>query len=240
MTDLNVHTLDTSLESLLDRILSGARDIKSKAESGELQTHARAMLAEGEERLADTFNIPDDPQSRADFRNKAKIGAGAGALALLLASRSRRKRSALPGLAALGALAFAAYKANGDKLPTTKDEVIGLLRGEPAHMRSTALLTAMVAAAQVDGDLSSEERDLIIAEAGDGRETLEAILSERPSVSTVVALADSPQAAREIYAVSARIADGLNAAERDYLDRLAMGLDLDPDTAAKIETEVRV
>ena len=240
MTDPTPHSPTMDLQGLLDSIVAGARDIRDKAESGELRTQAQAMLAEGEDRLADRFNVPEDAASREAFRKKARLGAGAGALALLLASRSRRKRSALPGLAALGALAFAAYKANGDKLPTSKDEVIGLLRGEPARARSTALLTAMVAAAQVDGELSADERELIAAEAGDGREMVEAILSARPSVETVVGLADSPQAAREIYAVSARIADGLNAAERDYLDRLAMGLGLEPDTAARIETEVRV
>ena len=233
-------TEDNPLGDLLDRILGTARSLPEQARSGELRERAARVWTEGEDRLADTFNIPEDVASRDAFRNKARLGAGAGALAMLLASRSGRKRSLLPGLAALGALAFTAYKANGDKLPTSADEVIGLLKGEPAHKRSRALLTAMVAAAQVDGDLSAAERDMIAAQARDGHEALEAILSANPSVETVAALADSPQAAREIYAVSARVADGLNESERRYLDRLAMALDLDPDTAAKIETEVRV
>ena len=55
----------------------------------------------------------------------------------------------------------------------------------------------------------------------------------------IAALSDSEQTAREIYAVSARIADGLSPKERDYLDHLAMALDLDPELAARIETDVR-
>ena len=45
--------------------------------------------------------------------------------------------------------------------------------------------------------------------------------------------------ALEIYGASCRVANGLNPRERDYLDRLAMELRLDPDTAARVETEVR-
>lgn len=235
-----ITTRDNPMEDLLDRILGNARELPGQIQSGELRERAGRAWLDGENSLADAFNIPEDTASREAFRNKARLGAGAGALALLLASRSGRKRSTLPGLAALGALAFTAYKANGDKLPTSADEVIGLLKGEPSHKRSRALLTAMVAAAQVDGNLSSQERDMIAAEARDGRESLDAILESNPDAGAVAALADSPQAAREIYAVSARVADGLNAQERDYLDTLAMALDLDPDTAAKIETEVRV
>ena len=53
-------------------------------------------------------------------------------------------------------------------------------------------------------------------------------------------MASSDQLGAEIYAVSARVADGLNPLERNYLDALAMALRLDPEAAARIETDVRV
>ena len=235
MVDAPTPRLDTPLEELLDRILATGRDIHAKAQSGEIRESAAKAWREGEETLAAKLGMEADE----GFRKKARVGAGVGALALLLASRGRRKRTGLLGLGALGALAFGAYKANGDKLPTSADEVIGLFKGRKAEERSVALLTAMVAAARVDGTVSDAERAVIAADAGDAA-LLESILAADPDAKEVAAMADSPQAAREIYAVSARVAEGLNPAERNYLDELAMALDLDPETAARIETDVRV
>ena len=79
----------------------------------------------------------------------------------------------------------------------------------------------------------------MILQHGDA-DAVDAIMQARPSVETVSALADGEQAAREIYAASARVADGVSEAGRDYLDRLAMAMGLDPETAARIETDVRV
>ena len=70
-------------------------------------------------------------------------------------------------------------------------------------------------------------------------ELLRQALAHPSDAASIAKLADSEQAAREIYAASARIANGLNAAERDYLDALAMGLKLDPELAARLETDVR-
>ncbi|MEL6688647.1 MAG: DUF533 domain-containing protein, partial [Pseudomonadota bacterium] len=70
-------------------------------------------------------------------------------------------------------------------------------------------------------------------------DTLNELLRTPPDPVAIAALATSDQCAAEIYAVSARVADGTIPADRDYLDRLAMALKLDPESAALIETEVR-
>jgi len=94
----------------------------------------------------------------------------------------------------------------------------------------------MIAAAKADGDISDAEMSFIKdhdeIDLGD-------ILNQEPDALQIAQLADSEQARREIYAASCRIADGLNEKERDYLDNLAMALQLDPDLAALLETEVR-
>ena len=229
---------DDAIGDIVDRILRAGAKLKETAESGELQERAQALLEQGEDRLADVFNIADDEASRDEFRSKARKGAGIGGLALLLSGRAGRNTAGLAGLAALGGLAYAAYKANGDRLPTSADEVVGLLTGKKAERRSQALLTAMVAAAQHGGEVTAEERAMIL-QHGDA-DAVDAIMQARPGVGTVSALADGEQAAREIYAASARVADGVSEAGRDYLDRLAMAMGLDPETAARIETDVRV
>ena len=229
---------DDAIGDIVDRILRAGRKLREASETGELQDRAQALLEQGEDKLADVFNIAPDEASRDDFRTKARTGAGIGGLALLLSGRAGRNTAGIAGLAALGGLAYAAYKANGDKLPTSADEVVGLITGAKAERRSQALLTAMVAAAQHGGEVTEQEREIILQHGS--ADAVDAVMQARPGVGTVSALADSEQAAREIYAASARIADGVSEQGRDYLDRLAMAMGLDPETAARIETDVRV
>ena len=143
----------------------------------------------------------------------------------------------LGGLSALGVLAYKAYQ-NGE-MPTTKDDVIGLITGKASNERAQTLLKAMIAAAQADGQLNDAEKEMINGYNKDGADALEALLGETASASDIASLSNSDQESREIYAISCRVADGLNAAERDYLDQLAMALRLDPELAARIETDVR-
>jgi len=180
--------------------------------------------------------LEDTPKIREALRKGVGTGAAAGALLLLLKSKSGRKLAALGGLAGLGTVAYKAYQKNGGKMPNWKQEVIGLIKGPEAEARSEVILRAMIAAAKADGDISDAEMSFIKdhdeIDLGD-------ILNQEPDALQIAQLADSEQARREIYAASCRIADGLNEKERDYLDNLAMALQLDPDLAALLETEVR-
>ena len=124
-------------------------------------------------------------------------------------------------------------------MPTSADEVIGLLKGPKADDRAAILLKAMVSAAKADGSVHEEEMDIIRAYEGASVEAVQAVMDQPSNAKAIAAMADSDQAAAEIYAVSCRVANGLNPRERDYLDQLAMGLKLDPELAAKIETEMR-
>ncbi|PNE01460.1 hypothetical protein A15D_02955 [Alcanivorax sp. MD8A] len=51
-------------------------------------------------------------------------------------------------------------------------------------------------------------------------------------------MADSPQAAREIYLVSVVMVDEQNPMERAWLDQLASALTLDAGLAAELEQQV--
>ena len=90
-----------------------------------------------------------------------------------------------------------------------------------------------------DGTIHDDEVDLIKSYKGTSAESLQAVMDQPADAKAIAALADSEQAAAEIYAVSCRVANGLNPKERDYLDNLAMALKLDPEMAARIETDVR-
>jgi len=208
-------------QELLEQILSQGKDLlaQNQSQTADLSAKGKDIAKRGEDILVDKFGIEDTEVSRDALRKGVGAGAAAGALALLLSNRSGRKLAALGGLGALGMLAFKAHQAG--KMPSSMDEVIGLMTGNAANERAEILLRAMVAAAKADGKISEDEQALIDAHDDAGHSQLEAILQEAPDPKAIAALAANTQTAIEIYAVSARVANGLNPAER------------------KVETEIR-
>ena len=226
-------------QELLDQILEAGKQLAKdgKEQSSDLTKKGKEIAAKGEDALVDKLGIEDTDAARAALRKGVGTGAAAGALALLLSSRSGRKMATLGGLAGLGAIAYKAHKSG--KMPESMDDVIGLIKGPAANARADTLLQAMVAAAKADGNLSDAEMDMIKAHSPEAVKDLESVLSVEPDPKAIAALAKNDQQAAEIYAVSCRVANGLNANEREYLDQLAMALRMDPMVAAKLETDVR-
>ena len=230
-----------NLQNLLNEILSGGRELAVNAKSRVEETGAlekgKELGKKGEDLLIEKLGLEDTPTVREALRKGVGTGAAAGALLLLLKSKSGRKIATLGGLAGLGTLAYKAFQKNGGKMPTNwKDEVIGLISGPKAEDRSESILRAMISAAKADGEISNEEMAFIKSH---DEIDLGNILDQDCDPVEIARMADSDQAAREIYAASCRIANGLNEKERDYLDNLAMALRLDPDLAARLETDVR-
>jgi len=237
LKNLDLKNLDA--QQLLEQILATGKDLvkQGKAQTGDLSVKGKALAARGEDYLLDKLNLEDTEVSREALRKGVGTGAAAGALALLLSSRSGRKLATLGGLGALGTLAYKAHKAG--KMPTSADEVIGLLKGQKANDRSEALIRAMISAAKADGSIHDNEVALIKSYKGTSAASLQAVMDQPANANAIAALADSDQACAEIYAVSCRVANGLNPKERDYLDKLAMEMKMDPELAARIETDVR-
>lgn len=236
MSDVKV-----TAQNLLEQILAAGKELaaEGKAQTAGVTAKSKDLAAKGEDYLVDKLGVDDTDQGREALRKGLATGAGAGALALLLGSRSGRKLAMVGGLAGLGTLAYKAYQKNGGKMPSSLDDAIGLLKGPKANARANALIAAMVAAAKADGEISEAELALIKAHKSASPEMLHAALADEPDAKAIAAMADSDQGAREIYAVSCRVASGLSPKERDYLDALAMALRLDPELAARIETDMR-
>lgn len=239
MTNSTLSSAQDLLEQILGpEILGKGQELINKAKStdtAELTTKGKAMFKQAEDALADKLGVDDS----ADSRNKLRLGTAvtAGALALILRDRSNRKLAALGGLGGLGFLAYKAQQAG--KMPQSFDEVMALLKGRAPANHADILLQAMVAAAKADGDISDDELAMLDTLEGVEAQDVREVLSAQADPSAIAALAKSDQMALEIYGVSCRIANGLNPRERDYLDRLAMELRLDPEMAARIETDVR-
>lgn len=230
-----------NVQDLLDQLLSSGKElvVQGKEQTKGLTKKGKEIAAKGEDLLVDKLGIEDNAVTRDALRKGVGAGAAAGALALLLSSRSGRKLAVLGGLTGLGTLAYKAYEKNGGKMPKSLDDAIGILKGDKAEARAGVIMQAMIAAAKADGQINEAEMAMIKALGNGGEAGLEAALNAPANAQEIAVLADSEQAAREIYAASARIANGLNPAERDYLDRLAMALNLDPELAARLETDVR-
>ncbi|MGB3457567.1 MAG: DUF533 domain-containing protein [Litorimonas sp.] len=224
----------SSLQGLLSQLLGG---VDSSLHGDALTRQARELGRRGEDLLVDRLGLDGSDAGRAQIRQQAKYAGIAGALALLVKSKSARKVATLGGLAALGAVAYKGHKRG--RMPDSFQDAIGLLTGDAAEDRADRLLRAMIAAAKADGIVTDEEKAIIDAYPGSDPDVLAALFSEPSDPASIAALATSDQCGAEIYAVSARVADGTVPADRDYLDRLAMGLGLDPEAAALIETEVR-
>lgn len=237
--NLNLNLNNFNAEYLLEKILSAGQDLvaEGKSQTKDIRAKGQDLAVKGEDFLVDKLNIEDNEAGRAALRKGVAAGGAAGALALLLSSRSGRKIATLGGLGALGTLAYKAHKAG--KMPTSTAEVIGLLKGQKAEARSDVLLKAMISAAKADGEISAQETSFIDSYDSVSASALQEIMDMPANPKAVAALSDGPQAAAEIYAVSCRVANGLNPRERDYLDALAISLRMDPDTAARIETDVR-
>lgn len=223
------------LQSLLSDLLGGETSLTEA--SGKLSVAAQNLGKQGEDFLIDKLGMDDTEAARSQIRQQAKYAGLAGGLALLIKSRSARKVATLGGLAALGAIAYKGHKRG--KMPESFKEAVGLLTGEDAEDRADRLVRAMIAAAKADGIVTDDERAIISAYPGTDEDSLNALLEMTADPVAIAALATSDQCGAEIYAVSARVADGTIPADRNYLDRLAMALRLDPDAAALIETEVR-
>lgn len=228
-----------NIQDFLESLLSEGKTLidPDSQSRKKLTKKSKAIYKQGEDFLADKLKVGDDKDSREELREKAAIAAGAGGLALLLSSRSGRKLATLGGLGALGMIAFKAHQ--GGRLPKNIDDVIGLISGDRADKRADILLTAMVAAAQADGEISPAEKAMIETHKSANEKTIQAALDHPADPEAIAGLADSDQTAFEIFAVSCRVANGLHPKERHYLDRLAMALGLDPEMAAKVETDVR-
>lgn len=183
---------------------------------------------------------------------------GGGALGLLLGSRRGRKMGGKAlkygALAGVGVLAWKAWQnsqagSGQAAAPVAADagqgQPLEQLQGQAQEQRGLEILQAMIMAARADGHIDGEERALLsreIERLGPDDELQTWIQQQFDAPLDAAALArsaDSPQARREIYLVSAAIIDEQNPMERAWLDQLAAEMALEPALVRELDRQLQ-
>jgi uncharacterized membrane protein YebE (DUF533 family) len=196
-------------------------------------------------------------------------GAGGGALAgglaaLMLGTRTGRRLGGdvlkLGGMAAVGALAYKAYRdwqagkpapqdappaqASPPLLPAPSGTPFNPVNETGQQRLARHLLRAMISAAKSDGHVDAEEQARIFGEmdklslSAEDKAFVMDELRARLDVDAVADAAETPEEAAEIYAASLLAIDADNAAERGYLSMLAARLKLDDALVAHLHRNV--
>ncbi len=188
--------------------------------------------------------LTDKAKGAWDSQSSLGKGAIAGGLLAALMTRGGRRMlgtgAKVGGMAAIGALAFKAYEdwkagqgSDAAALPPPQGAEFHP-EGKGADRLAVSLLTAMIAAAKADGQVTPDERARIdgqLANLGLEDEAAALIAAELDApldVDRIAALAVSEAEATQIYAVSLLAIDPDNAEETAYLAALARRLNLAP------------
>ena len=147
-------------------------------------------------------------------------------------------------LAAVGGLAYQAwqkYQAGQPGQPApAEDAFIPSADNQAQEELGKTLVRAMIAAAKADGRIDADEKEKIFSRlegmslSAEEKAWVFDELSSPLDINAVVARADTPEHAAEIYAASLVAITADTASERAYLDALASKLRLDPALVTEI------
>ena len=195
-------------------------------------------------------------------------GLAGGLASNMLTTKSGRKmgKKALKmgGVAAVGALAYAAFQRYGNKpdaatgnlppQPQRQEELVPAPEGSaflPARSDAAGqealgltLVRAMIAAARSDGRLDAQESQAIfrrIESLGLDPDSQALVVEEmgRPvDMDAIVQSASSPELAAEIYIASLLAIDLDTDAEKSYMSMLAARLRIPPELATELRLQV--
>ena len=193
-------------------------------------------------------------------------GLAGGLASNLLTTKSGRKLGKktlqMGGMAAVGALAYAAYQRytsgsaqqgsaatappQASIAPAPVGSAFLPARNDTAGQNALGLtlVRAMIAAARSDGRLDAQESQTIFQRiealglAPDDQALLVAEMGHPVDMDAIVSSATSPELAAEIYIASLLAVDVDTAAERSYLAMLAARLNLAPELVAELHRQV--
>lgn len=192
-------------------------------------------------------------QTDKNMQRTAMTGAAGLAAGMLLSGGKPGKllgNAATAGaLAAVGGLAFKAWQnhqqgQNPAAPAPSADAFIPAPDDEQAQEElGKTLVRAMISAAKADGRIDADEKEAIFEKlktmplSAEEKAWVFDELSTPLDINAVVARADTPEHAAEIYAASLVAISADTAAEQAYLEALAIKLKLDPALVTEIHSQ---
>ena len=190
-------------------------------------------------------------QTDKNAQRTAMTGAAGLAAGMLLSGGGLGKLAGnavkIGAVAAVGGLAYKAWQNYQQNQPGAAPAQPGEDAFIPApgdqhgqEELGKSLVRAMIAAAKADGRIDADEKEAIFAKlegmslSADEKAWVFDELSSPLDINAVVARADTPEHAAEIYAASLIAITADTASERAYLDALASKLKLAPALVAEI------
>lgn len=198
-----------------------------------------------------------------------KAAMAGGVLGLLMSGGKKPKKmlgsaAKVGGLGLVAGLAWRAYQQHQANQPgTPQAQAPQPLLTSPDHYaapensafmpageadkqrHARAILRAMIGAAKADGHVDEAERerlhqavDTLALEAEDKAFLFDELRAPL-DIAVIAREATTPELAAEIYVASLFMTDETDAAERAYLNQLAIALKLEPDFAQQMEKEVQ-
>jgi uncharacterized membrane protein YebE (DUF533 family) len=187
-------------------------------------------------------------QTDPNTQRTALTGAAGVAAGMLLGGGNPGKLLGnavkIGAVAAVGGLAYKAWQNHQNNQMGTaapQDAFIPPAADDQAQEQlGKTLVRAMIAAAKADGKIDGDEKEAIFTKletmslSAEEKAWVFDELSSPLDINAVVARADTPEHASEIYAASLVAISADTASERAYLDALATKLKLDPGLVAEI------
>lgn len=191
-------------------------------------------------------------QTDPNTQRTAMTGAAGLAAGLLLSGGKPGKllgnAAKLGAMAAVGGLAYSAWQSyqqkQGQTAPASREDAFIPAPDSAAQEElGKTLVRAMIAAAKADGRIDAEEKEAIFDRlksmplSAEEKAWVFDELSSPLDINAVVARADTPEHAAEIYAASLVAITADTLAEQTYLEALASKLRLDPALVAEIHAQ---
>ena len=227
------------LSALLDQVIRSGKELVETAES-----KGRDLASSGNSAFEEFAEEKLGIDANSDAGTAAKGAAAAAALLLLFGTRGGRAVTGsalrLGSLAALGGLAYKTFQdwqANQVGDSSAAGLPVGELTGPAVETRSQQLLLAMVAAANVDTQISDAERERIgarlkqIDPSADVESFIGNAMAAPLSVEALAAPVDSPTFAAEMYLAAATVLNDKRPGDSEWLASFANALELDAQLA---------
>lgn len=223
-------------QAVLEQILSVGKD----------------YLQKGQDLAEDKLNIPEDGEQRDVMLSGLKKGALASAVLVgLIGTKGGRKLTGVAlrmgGIAALGTAAVKGYQNWRGNKDDASDATVAVheLGANDAHQRSKLLITAMVSAANADGNLDNQEQQKLKHEILEMHlpshlaDDLKGIIDNPLDAKSLAAQVSDLEAASEVYLASRLfIGDHSSKAEQTYLDELVNDMGVDKQLIDALEEQV--